>query len=344
MTEFQSLLQWQYLYGPPKTEGRLRATAADFFVDEALGFAPDGEGQHRLIHIEKRNTNTEWLARQIAKLAGVATKEVGFAGLKDRNAVTRQWFSVDLAGRDEPDWTSLESDEISILEVTPHGRKLRRGTLQGNHFRIRITDILGSQDDVDARLQQISNDGVPNYFTEQRFGHDYDNLQQALAMFGGRRVKDRHRRSLYLSAARSLIFNLMLSQRIQQGLWEEILHGDVMMLDGSHSVFVVEQVDSKLSQRLATHDIHHTAPMWGRGQLMSQAEARSFEQSVIDELQLQDWCRGLEQAGLKQERRSLRVVPQGFQWQWQEGTLQLSFFLPPGSYATAVIRELFQAR
>jgi tRNA pseudouridine13 synthase len=336
-----SLIQWAYLNGEPNNQGVLRQCPEDFFVDEVLGFDADGEGQHRLLHIQKRNTNSEWLARQIAKLAGVANKEVGFAGLKDRHAVTRQWFSVDLAGRPEPDWQQLVSDDIQLLEAIPHGRKLRRGSLKGNRFRITIHDLQGDSEALEARLQQIKQAGVPNYFMEQRFGRDFANLEHALAMFRGRKVKNRQQRSLYLSAARSLVFNQILSQRIQQGLWNQVLSGDVMMLHGSHSVFVVDELDVDITNRLKLQDIHLTGAMWGRGTLQSQAEARAFEQQAVSELA--EWCQGLEQAGLKQERRALRLIPEGLQWDIHGDQITLEFFLPAGSYATAVMHEVVRS-
>ena len=329
-----------YAYGAPPVQGVLRSSPEDFFVDEVLGFEPDGEGEHVLLQIEKCNTNTQWLADQLARFAAIPKRDVSYAGMKDRNAVTRQWFSLRLAGASEPDWNNLNSDTVRVLQHARHRRKLRRGSLQGNHFKLVIRELQGELAAVPTRMQQIAEQGVPNYFGAQRFGHASANLQQAEAMFQGKRIKDRHKRSLYLSAARSFLFNELLSQRVARGDWNQAIAGDVMLLAGSNSYFVPEANDATLAQRLAEFDIHPSGCLWGKGASPAEGEAAELEQHVAAAHPL--LCRGLEQAGLKQERRALRLPVAELQWQLDAAAqlLELRFFLPAGAYATSVLREL----
>lgn len=329
-----------YAFGGPPVSGVMRAQPEDFFVDEVLGFDPEGEGEHVLLHIEKRNTNTQWLADQLAHYAGIPKRDVSYAGLKDRNAVTRQWFSLGLAGMAEPDWASLDIENVQILQHVRHRRKLRRGTLQGNRFQLLIRELQGDLETLQTRLQQLAQQGVPNYFGEQRFGHDGANLQQAMAMFQGRRIKNRHKRSLYLSAARSFLFNDLLSQRVGAGNWNRAITGDVMLLAGTNSYFVPDEYDAEIQQRLDTFDIHPSGCLWGKGETPAQAEAAVLETKLAQ--MHPKLCRGLEQAGLKQERRSLRLPIADLEWELDSSQqqLELRFFLPAGSYATTVLREL----
>ena len=333
-----------YALGVPPVSGVMRARPEDFFVDEVLGFEPEGDGEHVLLHIEKRNTNTQWLADQLARFAGIPKRDVSYAGLKDRNAITRQWFSLGLAGAAEPDWASLSIDNVQVLQHARHRRKLRRGTLQGNRFQLVIRELQGDLAALEARLQQVAEQGVPNYFGEQRFGHNGANLQHAHAMFQGKRIKDRHKRSLYLSAARSGLFNELLSARVAAGNWDQAIAGDVMLLAGSNSYFVPDTIDAEIRQRLATFDIHPSGRLWGKGESSAQAQAAELEANVAQAHP--EFCRGLEQAGLKQERRSLRLPVTGLKWELDasQQQLRLDFFLPAGSYATTVLRELVQTR
>ncbi len=327
-----------YICDRPLVTGVIRSTADDFQVDENLGFEPAGKGEHILLRIRKRHLNTEAVARQLAKLAQVKLMDVGYAGLKDRMASSSQWFSVNLAGKPEPDWTALACDNLQFLTVARHDRKLRRGALQNNRFSLIVRDLQGDVSDIKQRLLCIKQLGVPNYFGEQRFGHA--NLDHAAAMFEGQlRVKDRHQRGLYLSAARSELFNRVLSHRVTTGHWDRAVAGDVMMLEGTHSIFSIMQVDDEIKERVLQGDIHPSGPLWGRGELRTGLDARQIEESVLKECAL--WCRGLEQAELDQQRRSLRLKVQDLKWDFiSSRDIQMQFSLPSGSYATMVLREV----
>jgi tRNA pseudouridine13 synthase len=312
----------------------------DFFVEELPGFEPSGAGEHLLLTIEKRGMNTVFAAKRLAQWARVPEMSVSYAGLKDRHAVTRQRFSVHLPKKVAPDIAALDSDELRVLEHTWHSRKLPRGALAGNRFVLVLRDVQGDRDAIGQRLQSIADRGVPNYFGEQRFGRGGDNVAQALAMFAGKRVR-REERTLLLSAARSELFNRVLEVRVRAGNWDSALEGEVWSLAGSRSVFGPEPFTDELARRLAEFDIHPSGPLWGRGELRSRAAVAELEMQALADADALALRAGLESAGLEQERRALRLRPADLRWEWLDDTsLQLSFSLPPGAYATVVLAEL----
>lgn len=313
-------LDFPYAYGGPDIRADFRRVPEDFFVDENLGFELSGEGEHVFLHLQKRGDNTEWLARQIARLADVQPMDVGFCGLKDRHAVTRQWFSVYLPKGDEPDWTALNSETVTLLAHKRHRQKLRRGQHRGNGFIIVLRNIKGEV--TSEKIETILAEGVPNYFGEQRFGHGGSNLVDAdILLRGERKIKNRARRGMLMSAARSWLFNRVLATRILNDgqSWREPLSG--------------EPEDSA------------SGPLWGRGRSLA-----SEDTLALEELELTpwlEWCEALEHVGLKQQRRLLMLKPQSVSWNWVEPCegdegqgLRLAFELPPGTYATAILREL----
>ncbi len=315
----------------------MRSTPEDFVVEEALGFEPTGQGEHLFMQVEKREANTAWVAEQLARWAGVHESAVGYAGLKDRHAVTRQAFTLHLPGREAPALDTLAIEGVRVLSCTRHQRKLPRGALQGNRFALTLRQLQGEPDAIQARLEQIAKEGVPNRFGRQRFGHGGGNVASARALFKGRRAS-RAQRSIYLSAARAELFNRILDQRIALGTWNTAMAGEVFMLDGSHSVFGPVALDETLTQRLAHHDIHPTGALWGVGPLRSTEAVAELETAVAAaDTELSE---GLARAGLKQERRALRVAVRQLQWTIDNDQMHLSFSLPAGSYATAVLDAL----
>ncbi len=338
---FDIALQTPYAHGGPVAKGILREYAEDYIVDEIPLLEPDGQGEHVWLKIRKRHTNTDFVAKQLQKLAGVKSMAVSYAGMKDRHALTTQWFSVHLPTIEEPDWQSLASDEIEILEVKRHSRKLRRGTLLGNRFTIQVRDIDVDNDTLMQRADAIKQHGVPNFFASQRFGHAGGNLNKASAMFEGDRRIKRHQRSLYLSTARSLLFNYILAERVNAGSWNTLQLGDICLRTGRRGFFAVEVLDDELQQRLASGEIHPTAPLWGQGVLPVTHAIKELEEKIP--VEFPSWCEGLEKAGLKMERRELRLVPEDFLIEQNQDGVKFSFSLPAGCYATSVIRELFDA-
>lgn len=327
-------------HGTPALTARFRESPEDFLVEEIAGFEPSGQGEHLLLWIEKRGLDTVEVARRLSRWAGVRDVAIGVAGLKDRHAVTRQRFTVHLPGRDAPDLAGLEGPGLRVLESTRHSRKLPRGALAGNRFELVLRAASGDPAAIDARLEAIAREGVPNYFGEQRFGRAGDNVEQAIAMFDGRRVR-REERSLLLSAARSELFNRVLAERVRDGSWRAGLDGEVWMLDGRRSVFGPEAARPDLQARCSAFDIHPTGPMWGRGEPRVAGACAALESGVLDGGDGPRLRAGLEAAGLEQERRALRLRPQGMRWEWTAGdALRLRFELPPGAYATTVLAEL----
>lgn len=333
-------MQTPMAYGGPVLRGRLRVQPEDFEVEELRSFGPGGTGEHAWIEIEKRGANTEWVARELARFAGVQPLAVGFAGLKDRHALTRQVFTVHLAGRADPDWSALAVEGVRVLLATRHQRKLARGALSGNRFRLVIRDVEGQTDAVAERVDQIAQHGVPNRFGEQRFGLGAGNIAAALAMFAGRRVGKAERGRL-LSTARSAIFNAVLDARIGDDTWNRGLDGDVFQIDGSGSIFGPEPVDDVLGERIASLAVHPTGPLWGRGTPRVTESVEALETRIAADPSLAAFARGLEAAGVERARRSLRVRVGGLQHQWIDPTtLELRFELPAGAYATVVAAEL----
>ncbi len=331
----------------------MRSTPEDFQVDELPSFEPSGEGEHLLLTIRKRGQNTAHIARQLAQWAGIAEMGVSYAGLKDRHAVTTQRFSVHLPKRIAPDLATLDDAQMQVVHSTWHNRKLQRGALLGNRFVLTLRQVQGERDAIEQRLQSIAARGIPNWFGEQRFGRDGGNVASALAMFGylqeadgtlvpapKRRLRN-DQRSILLSAARSALFNRVLTARVEQGSWDAALDGEAWMLDGSRSVFGPEPWSEVLAERLARFDIHPSGPLWGAGELRCTDQAAAVEQGALSDRQSEVLRQGLEAAGLKQERRALRLRPQDLEYRWLDGqALQVEFALPPGCYATAVLWEL----
>lgn len=335
-----ALPDWPRAHGPVETSARVRAVPEDFRVEEVLGFAADGDGPHVLLQVEKRGANTRWVADRLAQFAGVPPREVGYAGLKDRDAVTVQHFTLPLGNRPDPDWNALSLDGVRVLAVARHRRKLKIGVLKGNRFRLVLRELSRPAESLAARLEVIARRGVPNYFGLQRFGRGASNIAKAEEMLAGRRrIHDRKLRGLLLSTARSVIFNALLAERVRREDWDKLLPGDVLMLDGSRSVFRSEASDEALPGRLASGDVHPTGSLWGRGELMSRDEACALEERVaLEHAVLAD---GLIQAGVDASRRALRMPVRDLHWQAPDAsTLVVEFSLPAGAYATAVLREV----
>jgi len=313
-------LDFPYAYGQPDISAEFRTEPEDFQVYEHLGFEPCGEGEHVYLHISKRGENTAWVAEKIAEIAHVLPMDVGYCGRKDRHAVTTQWFSVYLPKVDvEPKWLSLNSDSIQVLHVARHQHKLRRGDHQSNEFVIRLRNLsavdLSAVDKLSfgQKVEKIFAQGVPNYFGEQRFGRNANNLPEAHAVLvEGRRMRDKQKRGLFLSAARSYLFNQVLAARVLAANWQTLLPGEP------------EQFP--------------TAPLWGRGRSAAADEAAELEKFVMADWA--QWCDGLEHAGLQQERRALILMPENASLRWLENDLELSFSLGSGEFATTILREL----
>lgn len=330
--ESGGLPAWRRAGAEPLCAAQLRLLPEDFRVTEILDIELDGQGEHDWLWIEKRETNTEWLARQLSRYSGVVARDVGFAGQKDRHAVTCQWFSVRRVSGAGYDWSAFALPGVRIVKVARHSRKLRRGAHRGNHFVLTLKSLQG---DPAPGLQRIHAEGVPNYFGEQRFGHHGSNVAMAHSLFGGRRLR-RDKRSIAISAARSLIFNDILDARVADGSWNQLLPGDYALLDGTRSHFLVEQPDDTLAVRCRDFDLHPSAPLWGKGAISDTAPA--IENTVA--ARHADLSAGLEKSA-EVARRALRVGVGDLGWEQSGDTLRMEFSLPAGAFATAVLREVF---
>lgn len=303
MNSPQFSLDFSYSLGAPCARAGFRQQIEDFVVAEDLGFVPSGSGEHLLLHICKRNENTRWIAGLLAKHYGVDDHSVGYCGLKDRRAETSRWFSVHL-----PKSADVPLPELPGCTILAHGRhpkKLRPGMHRANDFAIVLRFDDGVAEIVEPKLAAIARQGVPNYFGEQRFGIEGNNLREVAAIVARPRPRFQGRRGgLYLSAARSWLFNLVLAARVQDGTWLQVADG----------------------------------PLWGRGRSVASADIALAEAEIL--APWQDWQTVLEHSGLSQERRALVLMPENFAWTWCGNDLHLSFRLPPGAYATAILREL----
>ncbi|MEI5639489.1 MULTISPECIES: tRNA pseudouridine(13) synthase TruD [unclassified Pseudoalteromonas] len=325
-----------YLYGKPQSDADFKAHAEDFRVDEVLDIPFTGEGEHVCLQVIKKGENTVYVAKQIAALAGVAPREVSYAGIKDRHGVCSQWFSVPVAIKKSLDFSQLNSDSIVVAQQIRHNRKLRTGCHKGNRFAITLRQV-SEPLDILSRINAVRQ-GVPNYFGEQRFGHDGHNLEMAERLFAGEKIRDKKLRGLVLSAARSHIFNAIVSRRVAEHGLAKTWHREVFLLNGSNAFFESD-IDCELIERLLQQDILLSAPLVGKGDkgLVPQ------EQEWL--LEFAKWHQGVAEFGMKNERRALRLIPEelGVE-QLDASTLTLSFTLPKGTFATALLRELVNYR
>ncbi|MBT4442218.1 MAG: tRNA pseudouridine(13) synthase TruD [Oceanospirillaceae bacterium] len=341
-------MSWAYAHGEPQTVAQLKTHCSDFLVTEDLGFEPCGEGEHVYLDITKTDTNTDFLARNIAKLAGVPARQVNYSGLKDRRGVTRQWFGVHLPGKAEdvdPDWEQLQSPQVHLHQAVRHLRKLKTGVHQGNYFCIRLRGI-GASEGVERRLATIAQQGAPNYFGDQRFGHHGGNLGLALSMLQGKRIKDRFKRGMALSSVRSYLFNQLLSERVKDSSWLQAIAGDRCMFSDGFSQFDAAADGADLvgvQDRIDVSDLAPTGPMAGRVGHPPVTPASLYENQIL--APFSPWIEALVAQDLTAQRRSLRLWPKDFSWHWvDDDVLELKFHLMRGSYATALIREITQTQ
>ena len=358
---------------PPIKQALYKAKPEDFVVNERLEVDFTDAGEHLWLHIKKSGINTAYLAKLLSEWADIPLRDVGYSGLKDRQALTTQWFSLRLPKKQKPDSDFApvdikEHETVKIIAEHWHNKKLNRGTHNANQFVITLRDIefakdqtLGDKSSVEQHLQTISKTGVPNYFGPQRFGFGGNNIREALNLFARplkstssakkknkRKSAVREQNSMELSAARSLIFNQILAARVQDGSWNTGLNGDVFNLNGSGSIFASEHMDETLQARLASGDIHPTAVMWGTGNNKVAGEAAELEKTVVQQdALLAALATGLEQREVKAQRRALRLPVEDLSWRWadeQDGeqTLVLSFTLTTGSFATSVLASVVE--
>jgi len=336
MTTFNS--SWPKAYPEIAVSGQFRVLDEDFQVTELSNRVLKKEGPHLFLFVEKKGANTHWLARKIANHAHLDLKDVGYAGLKDRHGITRQWFSLPVKEKAADLSHLFAKDEFTLLSQGYYGVKLKRGALGGNSFRLVIKNIEGDKQALEQRLELIRQRGVPNYFGPQRFGNNFENLNQAQNMFEfGKRPRNKQKGSMYISAARSYLFNEMLAKRIDLCNWDRPMEGEVFGFAGSLRGFSQENT-SEENKRWRENKIHPTCALWGKNESLSTSHLQSIEDSVACENKV--FSDGLVSKGLKQERRASRMLIPDLFWMWQDGDLVLRFSLASGYFATSLLREL----
>lgn len=337
-----------HAWGPPPVSGTLRREPGDFVVDEDLGFEPEeGAGAHHWLLVRKTGCTTPFAARVLAHRFGAPLRDVGFSGLKDRHAVTTQWFSAPARPRAAEPGPGPIAEGIEIVRAARGRRKLRRGVHAGNRFVLTLRAVEGDRRAFGDRVRRIAHDGAPNYFGAQRFGREAGNVAAAALLLQGEGARpSRLVRGLQLSAARALLFNRVLHRRVESGAWNACVPGDAILVAGRRRALApgaAPREGGSAGEWVAALRGHPTGPLWGRGGPGVAGEALILERSAL--AGCEGWQAGLEAAGLEAGRRALRVVPAALEWEeGGDGDLVVRFGLPRGAYATAVVRELVQER
>ena len=357
-TEWLGLDKLAYLQGEPTARGMLKQQFADFKVSEELGFEMGGNGEHLFLYIKKQNLSTIEVARKIAAVAEARIAMVGYAGMKDKKAECTQWFSVPLQkekgavkeNENQSIISRLEDENIKIISTVRNNRKLKIGSHKRNLFDITLRNCLEGREEFDANLDKIKQFGVPNYYGFQRFGRELSNLKQVDKLIHDPQTNTKRRqksfkKGMLISAARAYVFNQVLSSRITNNNWSQFVAGDVINLDGTDRNFIVEEGawDATLQKRLENFDIHLTGPLLGKvdskDKYISSGKAADIEKAEVDKYpKILEY---LQKIGAKSSRRPLRFLPEELRWAWLDDcTLNLSFALSPGAYATSLLREV----
>jgi len=327
-TDFHSLPR--ALGGPPVT-GVIRNSAADFIVTEDLSFRLSGAGEHLYLRIRKTGQNTRWIAKQLAGRLGLPIRAVGFAGLKDRHAVTEQWFSLYLPGRPDPESHELDIEGVELLECCRHTSKLRIGALAGNRFRIVVRGLQGSLPALETRLEAARAGRLPNFFGAQRFGRDGRNVD-LLSMPVRKRSRSRDATSFGLSAIRSALFNGYLAERIDDDTWDRPLPGEILYCDSTGRYRHVDNMHD------GDGSAHPTGLLWGPGQNQATSETLQREHEYFG--RFPDPTALLAAYDVRMMRRPLGLRALELAWHLNGDVLELRFQLRRGQYATAVLREI----
>ncbi|WP_153447596.1 tRNA pseudouridine(13) synthase TruD [Vibrio algicola] len=338
MTDILASLAYQL--STPIAQAKVKAQASDFQVREDLGFDFSGHGNHLMVRIRKQGENTSYVVNELAKACGVPSSNVGWAGLKDRHAVTEQWLSVQGAKAEGFDITQFEADHpsVKILATAYHNKKLRPGDLIGNQFVIRLAQV-SDINDVCQRLEKVKLNGVPNYYGAQRFGREGNNLEEARRW--GRdnvRTRNQNKRSLYLSTARSWIFNQVVSHRIESQCFSQLLNGDIVMNSQGNHQLVDQNNMAELQAQLDNETVQLTAPLAGDNALPTQDDAEALERPFLDAEQ--DLMALICGNRMRHDRRPVALFAQNLTWTHDDDSVTLSFSLPAGCFATSILREL----
>ncbi|MFT3838465.1 MAG: tRNA pseudouridine(13) synthase TruD [Myxococcaceae bacterium] len=319
--------------------GRFKQRPEDFQVEELPAYLPQGEGEHVFFWVQKRGLSTVEAAKRLARALALPPDAVSWAGMKDTVALTRQWLSARVAGRELPTLPAF-GPELEVLEMKRHLNKLKGGHLKGNRFRI----FIGQVSDFGAAKESfevLARGGLPNFFGMQRFGRDAENASRGKLLLANPKMRAaRFERKLWLSAWQSLAFNQVLSARVMDGTWRKPLLGDVLKKHESGGEFVCTEplVDEK---RAEAFELSPTGPMYGPQMRPSSGETAALEAKVLA-------SEGVTMAQLAAERltpgtrRLLRVPMSNASIEARDGGAWLQFELPSGAYATVVLNEIIK--
>ncbi len=324
--------------------GAIKKNIEDFFVEELPAYPTSGEGEHLFVLVEKRDMGTPDLVRYISRVLDIPQNEIGFAGRKDRWAVTRQYVSF-LAAQC-PDPSVLNSDFVKVLDARRHKNKLKIGHLKGNRFRILVRDTVEGAAEIATELaQQIARCGVPNYFGDQRFGVTNQTDSDGFKLLRGEKTEKRligDALRFALSAVQSRLFNDWVRERLEDGLSQTVMTGDVMQVVESNGCFTVEDLVIEQA-RFETRETTITGPMFGPQMKAPQAEPAAREARVLERF-------GMTPASFQRyskltagTRRPMLLWPEELAVEVVEGGLEFRFALPSGAYATSVLREFMRA-
>jgi len=322
---------------------RFRSSPGTFFVEEIPAYPPAGEGDHTYVWIEKKNLTTLEAVGRLARVLGIAARDIGYAGMKDRHATTRQWLSLPGVAPERARAAAI--DGLRVLDVSRHRNKLRVGHLRGNRFEIVLGELAsGERDGITAALGKLAAGGVPNYYGRQRFGGKGDNVEAGLAILRGtRREPDSRRRKLLLSAVQSAVFNRVLDLRAEEGGLLVVRQGDILERVASGGQFVCADIAVDQA-RVDAGEVVPTAPLPGNRVRAPEAgtAARALEDRALADLGVTDGELGPFGRSLPGSRRPVVVrITLGEPPVSEEAEgLRLRFCLPAGSYATVVLQAL----
>lgn len=329
---FADLTSLPRAYGKPPVKGDIRAAPEDFVVTEVLPFTPAGEGEHLYLLVRKCGQNTRWVAQQLGRDLSLPTRDIGYAGLKDRHAITDQWFSLQLPGRPDPDSGSIRIPGVEILDAVRHTGKLRRGMLAGNRFRIRVRNVQGDRDELGARLARLRDGLVPNYFGPQRFGRQRANLELLSAAAALERRPRRESRSFGLSALRSALFNGFLDLRVRAQSWRTPLAGEILYCPALRRYRHRDRC-----QLAGIDDGIPSGLLWGSGVNQATDDALHLETEFFAAF---PGATGLiAPLAPRLTRRPLCMTLDTLAWDCSANELLLEFELRRGQFATVALRE-----
>ncbi|GAA0244582.1 tRNA pseudouridine(13) synthase TruD [Marinomonas primoryensis] len=343
--------EWRYAWSKPTVLGDLKTHIQDFYVEEQLGFEPDDKGEFCYVFIEKQGVNTDFLAKRLAEITGIAPNKVTYSGVKDRHACTRQWFCLHVLNQ-EADFSAIqdafrEPESVRVIAQLRHSKKLRTGAHLSNRFVIRLREVVGDLDELEGRLNLIKQGGVPNYYGPQRFGINGNNLHHGKGfVLKGRQSRRKlpKTESFWLSAIRSWCFNEALSDQVENGMWSRLCDGDIAQFQHKHEQFRVKEIGALMHLNVMRGEISPVLPLISEGWEAGTGPQReaAIKKSLTESM---DLVNALIAFDLSRDSRLARLVPMNMAWELlrdNEGSAQLivEFSLPKGCFATSVLREM----